>query len=166
MNPIETEGKTVADAVDAALKQAGLRRDQVEVDVLQEGAAGVLGFGAKPARVRITEKRWGPGSAPPIPAKPTPAPRPERRDPSRSARPHNPERRNQPARAPEPRRVEPRREPAPAPAPVRVVREEAPRPRREEAPRPRREEAKPLTPAEATDACARAQGEQPCGDAI
>jgi spoIIIJ-associated protein len=40
---------------------------------------------------------------------------------------------------------------------VRVVREEAPRPRREEAPRPRREEAKPLTPAEATDACARAQ---------
>ncbi|MDX6770376.1 MAG: Jag N-terminal domain-containing protein, partial [Elusimicrobiota bacterium] len=90
MTPIEAEGKTVADAVEAALKQSGLRRDQVEVDVLQEPVAGVLGFGAKPARVRVTEKRWGPGSAPPIPAKPLPAARPERRDPSRAGRPHSP----------------------------------------------------------------------------
>lgn len=161
MDPIETEGKTVADAVNAALAQSGLRRDQVEVDVIQEAVAGVLGFGAKPARVRITEKRWGAGAPPPIPPK-APA-RPERRDPSRAGRPHSPERRGQAPRREEPRREEPRRESPRAEAPRREEpRREEPRreqPRREEPRREerRREEAKPVTAAEAQEACAKAQ---------
>lgn len=65
MDPIESEGRTVAEAVDAALRLSGLRREQVEVTVLQESASGFIGLGTKPARVRLTEKRWGPSYAPP-----------------------------------------------------------------------------------------------------
>jgi spoIIIJ-associated protein len=157
MDPIESEGKTVVDAVNAALAQSGLRRDQVEVDVIQEPAAGVLGFGAKPAKVRITEKRWGAGAPPPLP--PKPAPRPERRDPARAGRPHHPERRGQaprPEPRPEPARAEnPRREPARPEAPA--PRREAPREEPARAASARREEAKPLSAAEAQAACAKAQ---------
>ena len=157
MQPIENEGRTVAEAVEAALKTSGLRRDQVEITVLDEGAQGFLGLGAKPARVRLTEKRWGPDSpAPsPAPAKPVSAPRPAR--PPRPAPP--------PPRPfiPAPTYVAPKPAPAPAPAPA-PRREQAPRPAapRREA-RPQRERsserapAVPLTPAETTEACAKAQ---------
>ncbi|MBI5629560.1 MAG: Jag N-terminal domain-containing protein [Elusimicrobia bacterium] len=59
MEGIESEGKTVAQAVENALKKTGLRRDQVEVLILQEAAAGFMGLGGRNARVRIAEKRWG-----------------------------------------------------------------------------------------------------------
>jgi len=64
----------------------------VEVQILQEGSSGFLGLGAKPARVKITEKRWGEPSSP-APAgsggppadrsKPRPAPRAQRAAPAR-----------------------------------------------------------------------------------
>lgn len=63
MPEIETEGKTVAEAVDNALRLLGLKRDDVEVQVLQEASAGFLGMGAKPARVRVAKK--GEGARPP-----------------------------------------------------------------------------------------------------
>lgn len=63
MEPLESEGKTVAEAVDAALQRLGVSRDQVEVQILQEPSSGFMGLGAKPARVRITEKIWGEKSA-------------------------------------------------------------------------------------------------------
>lgn len=56
---VEVEGKTVTLAVEQGLADLGLRRDQVEVQVLQEPAPGFLGMGTKPARVRIREKIWG-----------------------------------------------------------------------------------------------------------
>jgi spoIIIJ-associated protein len=59
MKEIEIEGKTVTLAVEKGLSELGLRRDQVEVQVLQEPAPGFLGMGAKPAKVRIREKIWG-----------------------------------------------------------------------------------------------------------
>jgi len=59
MKEIEVEGKTVTLAVEKGLSELGLRRDQVEVQVLQEPAPGFLGMGAKPAKVRIREKIWG-----------------------------------------------------------------------------------------------------------
>ncbi len=68
MEDIESEGKTVAEAVDSALKKLGLRRDQVEVQIIQEAAAGFMGLGAKPARVRITQKHWGASPPPQAPA--------------------------------------------------------------------------------------------------
>lgn len=59
MKEIETEGKTVNEAVESALERLGLRREQVEVQIIQEGSSGILGFGIKPARVKIVEKLWG-----------------------------------------------------------------------------------------------------------
>lgn len=141
MEPIESEGRTVAEAVEAALARSGLRRDQVEITVTQEASSGFMGLGAKPAKVRLTEKRWGPES--PAPA-PTAAPRAPQRAPSRgpAARPH--ERRH------EPRRQERRHEPRPEPR----RQERAPEP----APAPREREArKPVSAAEAAEACDKAQ---------
>lgn len=63
MKETECEGKTVTMAVENALRELGLRRDQVEVSVLDEGTAGILGLGAKPARVLVREKRWGEAAA-------------------------------------------------------------------------------------------------------
>ena len=58
MKEIETKGKTVTFAVEAGLTKLGLRRDQVEVEVLDEGKTGFLGIGSKPASVRLREKIW------------------------------------------------------------------------------------------------------------
>lgn len=63
MKEIEMEGKTVTIAVENGLEKLGLRRDQVEVEVLQEGSAGFLGIGGKSALVRLREKNWDPAAA-------------------------------------------------------------------------------------------------------
>lgn len=52
----EGTGKTIDEALQNALETSGLELDQVDVEVLEEGARGFLGLGAKPARVRITPK--------------------------------------------------------------------------------------------------------------
>ncbi len=74
MTEFVSEGKTVAEAVDKALGESGLRRDQVEVQILQEASSGFMGFGAKPARVRISEKIWAPEGQKPSEAKSPAAP--------------------------------------------------------------------------------------------
>jgi spoIIIJ-associated protein len=51
------EGKTVDEAIEKGLERLGLTRDQVEVDVLEEGARGVLGLvGVKQAKVVVRRK--------------------------------------------------------------------------------------------------------------
>jgi spoIIIJ-associated protein len=52
----EFEGKTVPEAVDSALKALGARRDDVDVEILQEPSGGFLGLGSKPAKVRVFPK--------------------------------------------------------------------------------------------------------------
>ena len=47
-------GKTIDLAVEAALAQLGMERDDVSVQVLQQAKAGFLGFGAQPAKVQVT----------------------------------------------------------------------------------------------------------------
>ena len=55
MKSIETSGKTVEEAIAAALAQLGARREDVEIEVLEEGSKGFLGLlGAKLARVKVT----------------------------------------------------------------------------------------------------------------
>ena len=57
MKYVETSGKTVDDAITAALLQLGLPSEQVDIEIIQEGSKGVLGiFGAKDAIVRATAK--------------------------------------------------------------------------------------------------------------
>jgi len=47
-------GKTIDLAIEAALTQLGLERDDVSVQVLAQAKAGFLGFGATPAKVEVT----------------------------------------------------------------------------------------------------------------
>ena len=51
---ITATGKTIDLAIEAALQQLGLERDNVSVLVLQKEKAGFLGFGAQPAKVQVT----------------------------------------------------------------------------------------------------------------
>lgn len=54
---VEKTGKTVDEAVQEALEALGLTRDEVDVEVLEEPARGILGLvGQRPARVRVTAK--------------------------------------------------------------------------------------------------------------
>jgi len=79
MQEITMEAKSVAQAIEQGLKELGLRRDQVEVTILQEPSAGILGLGAKPARVLLREKLWMPEGVV--------APPPQSEAPSEAARP-------------------------------------------------------------------------------
>jgi spoIIIJ-associated protein len=51
---IETRGRTAEEAIRAALTRLGVTRDDVEIEVLAEGRAGVFGVGSQEARVRVT----------------------------------------------------------------------------------------------------------------
>ena len=51
---LEATGENRDAAVANALKQLGLERDDVSVEVLEIGKKGFLGIGATPARVRVT----------------------------------------------------------------------------------------------------------------
>jgi spoIIIJ-associated protein len=63
MESLEISGKTVEEAIQHALKQLGLSRDEVEVVVLKEGRTGVLGLGAEEARVIVKPLVPTPGEA-------------------------------------------------------------------------------------------------------
>src|SRR5215813_9467221 len=59
MNPndsIETTARTVDQAINLALAQLGADQDDVEIEVLSTPRAGVLGLGARQARVRVTRR--------------------------------------------------------------------------------------------------------------
>lgn len=56
MDFIDKSAKTVEQAVEEALRALSLPRDEVDVDVLDVGAKGFMGLGAKLARVRVTVK--------------------------------------------------------------------------------------------------------------
>ena len=55
---IRVEDKEVSSAIEKGLKKLGLRRDQVEVTVLESPRKGFLGIGARPAVVELRQKRW------------------------------------------------------------------------------------------------------------
>src|SRR5688572_10411517 len=56
MDAVEAEGRTVNEATEQALSQLGLRRDQVDIEVLTEGRPRLLGFLGEQARVRVTPR--------------------------------------------------------------------------------------------------------------
>lgn len=53
MESLETSAKTVAEAIQLALNQLGVSREEVEVIVVKEGRSGILGLGAEDAVVRV-----------------------------------------------------------------------------------------------------------------
>jgi len=90
---IEVTAASVDAAISSALEQLGAEQDDVTIEVLSTPRAGVLGLGARQARVRVTRRapegaRSGVTSPPPAPpARPKPSrgapppPRPVRQQP-------------------------------------------------------------------------------------
>ena len=56
MKQITQTGASTEEAISLALQKLGTTRAQVEVEVLQEAKKGFLGFGTRPAEVRVTLK--------------------------------------------------------------------------------------------------------------
>ena len=56
MEFIEISAKTIDDAVTAACQQFAITSDKLEYEVVEEGKAGILGFGAKPAIIKARVK--------------------------------------------------------------------------------------------------------------
>ena len=129
---IVTNGKTIDLAIEAALNQLGLDRDNVSVQVLAQAKPGFLGFGASPAKVQVTYE------APDIaPEKPKVALSSASRSKPKAAAP---------AKKPEPKAEAPKQEePKAAPA-----KQEAPKaaPAKEAKPRQNKPERKSEAPKE------------------
>jgi spoIIIJ-associated protein len=64
---IEVVGEDVEAAIEAGLRQLGVGRDAVGVEVMDDGSRGLFGLGARDARVRLTIK---------LPVEPEPPPEP------------------------------------------------------------------------------------------
>ncbi|MDY3971442.1 MAG: RNA-binding cell elongation regulator Jag/EloR [Clostridia bacterium] len=56
-NSTEKSAKNKEAAIEAALKELGAAREDVDIEVLDEGSKGFLGIGARDARVRVTLKK-------------------------------------------------------------------------------------------------------------
>lgn len=56
MEWVETTGRSLEDAVDAALTALGVDEADLEYEVLQQAKSGILGIGAAPARIRARVK--------------------------------------------------------------------------------------------------------------
>lgn len=57
MDYVETEGDSIDQAIEKALKRLGVERDKITVDILSEGKKGILGFGAQKARIRAALRK-------------------------------------------------------------------------------------------------------------
>ena len=51
---IDVTGKTEEEAIQNALRQLGLDRDDVSVEILERAKSGFLGLGSCPAKVRVS----------------------------------------------------------------------------------------------------------------
>lgn len=56
MKFVEKSGKSVEEALRLALIELEATREQVEIEVLEEGSKGFLGLGAKETRIRVSKK--------------------------------------------------------------------------------------------------------------
>ncbi len=59
---IEVAGENAESAIEAGLARLGVGREEIEIEVLDDGSKGLFGLGAREARVRLTIK---PQAAPP-----------------------------------------------------------------------------------------------------
>ncbi|MCD7858326.1 MAG: Jag N-terminal domain-containing protein, partial [Clostridiales bacterium] len=76
---IETTGKTEEEAIQKALRQLGLERDEVSVEVLARAKTGLLGIGSSPAKIKVSYEVADEPAPQPEPAlqPAAPAPQPE-----------------------------------------------------------------------------------------
>ena len=83
----EFRGKTVEEATETGLAALGLKRSQVEIEILSRGSRGLLGFGAEDARVRITRIAPVQNEAPPKRQAPAPQKEPAKAQPAQPDKP-------------------------------------------------------------------------------
>ena len=151
---IITTGKTIDAAVEAALAQLGLTRDDVSYQVIQLPKSGFLGIGAVPAKVQVTYEAPDLKPAAPVEEKPA-APKVALSSASRSkpkaAKPAAPKAEEKKPEAPkaeakpEPVKAEPKPEkPAKAEKPAKPAAPKAEKPARKEPRDPKPEKVKPV----------------------
>ena len=112
---LEKRGKTVEDALTAALAELGFDRDSLayEYEILELPKSGFLGIGAAPAVIRVSYDVPDPEPAPaPAPEKPAKAEKPEK--PEKAERPEKPAKAEKPQKA---EKAEKPEKPAVQPAP-------------------------------------------------
>ena len=73
INTLEKSARTVDAAIEEALKELHMSRDDVSVEILDMGKTGFFGIGASPARVRVSYE-----TPDPAPVKPEKSPPPRR----------------------------------------------------------------------------------------
>ena len=74
---IDVTGKTEDEAIQSALAQLGMDRDDVSVEILERAKSGFLGIGSAPARVRVS---YDDGKAEEVkPVEKPAAPKPEKK---------------------------------------------------------------------------------------
>jgi len=123
MSYIEVTGKTEDEAIANALRQLGLERDDVSVQVLERAKSGFLGLGSQPAKIRVT---YGLAEEEPEEA-PVPEKEPEPaaiEKPRQTERPQ-PEEKEKPKAPREPRQRKPDRKPETAQRPEKMPAERA-----------------------------------------
>lgn len=90
---IEAKGSDVEAAIANGLAEAGLSRDKVTIDILDEGSRGLFGLGGRPAVVRLTPVAAAvpvPTPTPVRPPAPPPPPPPAPAKPMAAAAPPRP----------------------------------------------------------------------------
>ena len=126
MSYIDVTGKTEDEAISNALRQLGLERDDVSVEILERAKSGFLGLGAQPAKIRVT---YGPrdeeaAAEEEVPAAPAPVEKKPEVVKAEAKKPARPAAEKKPERKPE-KKQEKKAEkapetPVPAPAPVEL----------------------------------------------
>lgn len=61
MEFVEVSAKTVDEAITKACIELEASSDRLEIQVISEGSSGFLGFGSKPAVIKVRKKKSRPG---------------------------------------------------------------------------------------------------------
>lgn len=144
MRSVMISAKTREEAIRRALEQLGVERHEVHVEIIEEGSRGILGFGARDVKIRVTAEHL-PDEPPARAAKEKEA-APPAPQPGRAPRPRPPETKAQNRDAKAARKTQ-----RPAPADAQRDREQAP-PSRRSSPPPAQPAAAPSLAAAAAAA--------------
>ncbi|MDH4321301.1 MAG: Jag N-terminal domain-containing protein, partial [Desulfobulbaceae bacterium] len=78
---MEYSGSDVADAIKTACRKLNVAQDQLEIEIVSTGSAGIFGLGRRKAKILVALKDANDGEAPaPQPTRPAREPKPARRE--------------------------------------------------------------------------------------